>query len=363
MSTRQDPQAAAPGKHFQQQSLKILAVTSGQRGRSTFEKSDYYILRELGEVRCVHWTHFVKLRREMKWCDIIFRWFCDLPAWVACRMARRLKKRFYVVAGGFDVESLPEIGYGLGQESLMDRWIVTRMRNTVLKRADAVLAVSQHTLDNAKALGASNPFLIYNAVDLSRFHFNENAPRRKRIVTQAWLNKLNYRAKGLSTFVCAAGAVQSKFPDVEMVVLGRDLGGQKVLEQLAKEVHAQVEFRVIEDREAYRKYLAESSVYVQASAVESFGLSLAEAMACGCYPVVTNRGALPEVAGLLSKSFEFDDVAALSEILCSLLECPISREDSKSIRAHIADHFSLKKRRTALTELIGGHVKEEREKK
>ena len=85
-------------------------------------------------------------------------------------------------------------------------------------------------------------------------------------------------------------------------------------------------------------------------------------MACGCYPVVTNRGALPEVAGPLSKSFEFDDVAALSKILCSLLERPISEEDSKRFRAHIADHFSLEKRRRALKELIGGHVNEEREK-
>jgi glycosyltransferase involved in cell wall biosynthesis len=38
-------------------------------------------------------------------------------------------------------------------------------------------------------------------------------------------------------------------------------------------------------------------VYVQASAQEGFGMSLAEAMLAGAVPVVTPAGAMPEVVG------------------------------------------------------------------
>jgi glycosyltransferase involved in cell wall biosynthesis len=38
-------------------------------------------------------------------------------------------------------------------------------------------------------------------------------------------------------------------------------------------------------------------VYVQASRHEGFGLSVAEAMLAGCFPVVSSAGALPEVVG------------------------------------------------------------------
>ena len=40
-----------------------------------------------------------------------------------------------------------------------------------------------------------------------------------------------------------------------------------------------------------------AKVYCQLSYYESFGMAAAEAMLCECVPVVTRKGALPEVVG------------------------------------------------------------------
>jgi len=45
------------------------------------------------------------------------------------------------------------------------------------------------------------------------------------------------------------------------------------------------------------RLLNRSKHYLQLSYRESFGVAVVEAMACGCVPIVTDRGALPEVVG------------------------------------------------------------------
>jgi glycosyltransferase involved in cell wall biosynthesis len=76
-----------------------------------------------------------------------------------------------------------------------------------------------------------------------------------------------------------------------------DIKGISVFEQAAK--HVPYECRVIKDmnQALLMDVLRESKVYCQISFTECFGMTVLEAMACGCVPVVSNRGALPEVVG------------------------------------------------------------------
>jgi len=76
-----------------------------------------------------------------------------------------------------------------------------------------------------------------------------------------------------------------------------NIKGISIYKEAAK--HIPYECKVIKDMDHNQlmKVLLETKVYCQISYTECFGMTVLEAMACGCVPVVTNRGALPELVG------------------------------------------------------------------
>ena len=91
-----------------------------------------------------------------------------------------------------------------------------------------------------------------------------------------------------------------------------------------------------------------AKVYVQVSAYESFGMSLAEAMLCECVPVVTERGALPEVVGDAGfyVAYEDDKATALG------IKEALRSDKGAYARRRIEDLFSIEKREKALIKAI-----------
>jgi glycosyltransferase involved in cell wall biosynthesis len=105
----------------------------------------------------------------------------------------------------------------------------------------------------------------------------------------------------------------------------------------------------VSDAELLEYYRA-AWVYVQASAHEGFGLSLAEAMLAGCIPVIARVGSLPEVVGevgiyMLSNSAE----AVAKGIRQALTLGTVARQQ---VRDRILACFPLENRRQALLRLV-----------
>jgi len=71
-------------------------------------------------------------------------------------------------------------------------------------------------------------------------------------------------------------------------------------------------------------------------------------MACGCVPVVTDRGALPEVVGDTGFYVQYGDGKATAEAIGNAL---ISDREAIA-RKRIEDMFSLREREKVLIELI-----------
>jgi len=97
--------------------------------------------------------------------------------------------------------------------------------------------------------------------------------------------------KGLKTFIKAAALL----PDVKFAILGLTDEKQQAIKSMIESNN--IELAGYMSQEDLLAYYQRAKVYCQLSYREAFGMATAEAMACGCVPVVTERGAIPEVVG------------------------------------------------------------------
>lgn len=86
------------------------------------------------------------------------------------------------------------------------------------------------------------------------------------------------------------------------------------------------------------------------------GVAVVEAMQCGCVPVVTNRGALPEVVGDVGVVVEYGNLTSTIEGIKKALKLAENREFIKKIRER-GKFFSLERREKKLVEIIKGITK------
>jgi glycosyltransferase involved in cell wall biosynthesis len=137
-------------------------------------------------------------------------------------------------------------------------------------------------------------------------------------------------------------------PDVEFVLAGRwDDGAADELREAATAnvtLTGWVEESVLND--CYRR----ASVYVQASAHEGFGLSVAEGMLAGCIPVTTRAGALPEVVGEIGAQVEGQDPAQLAAAIARALEAGAG--ERAAARERVLRNFPLEIRREGVQALV-----------
>jgi glycosyltransferase involved in cell wall biosynthesis len=102
--------------------------------------------------------------------------------------------------------------------------------------------------------------------------------------------------------------------------------------------------------EELASFYKKAKIYCQLSRSESFGVSIAEAMSYGGYPVVTNEGGMPEVVG---------DVGAVvtrgPQLIAGLITERLLRDglpDETSIRRRVKDLFSKRQRAESILQVI-----------
>ena len=76
-----------------------------------------------------------------------------------------------------------------------------------------------------------------------------------------------------------------------------DYKGIPIFKLVAKSIPSESKILEHLPRDEYENYLKRAKVYCQLSRDETFGISLVEAMAYGCVPVVSDKGALPWIVG------------------------------------------------------------------
>ncbi len=79
-------------------------------------------------------------------------------------------------------------------------------------------------------------------------------------------------------------------------------------------------------------------------------MSVIEAMACGCLPVCSRSGALPEVAGDAARYMETYSGEAGRDVIRQVLSLPDDHREAA--RQRVVDHFSVPRRRQRLLHVV-----------
>lgn len=260
----------------------------------SFTIKDKEILDERHNVTCLsidvrdHPKNILKYLKEVRRHDLLFGWFVSPSVSIGTLIAAIFNKPTILVAGGYDVAYEPEIEYGLTLNSKY-KWLT----RTALQKANKVLAVSDSNKSEVLNISpnAEVETVYVGAIDTDTFE-----PKGKKdndlVLTVGDIKNGNMNKKGLRYFAQTSRLFDNKNfvmvgkkSDIEAVEEIKDIGGENLF------LPGYVPF------EELLNYYQRAKVYVQPSIHESFGVSVAEAMACKCIPVVSQNGSLPEVAG------------------------------------------------------------------
>jgi glycosyltransferase involved in cell wall biosynthesis len=290
----------------------------------------------------------IDLVRKLRRSDVVYGWFASWHTLLAFTLASLMGKPSVLVTGGFDTANLPEIGYGAGRGGPR-RWV----SRWTIGRATRVITNSDYLLDEIERNLGVDPERVtvvhhglrdrFAAVDTSQ-------PRQPIALTVGAVYELNLERKGHAPFVLAADLL----PEVEFVLAGRwwDETGQRLEADAPPNVTLT---GYLEDAEL-DAWFRRAAVYVQASAHEGFGLSLAEAMLAGGVPVVTPAGALPEVVGDVGVTIPEATPESIAAGVRKALE--LGPEEGARARARVLEHFTYEARRDGICAEVEAALRE-----
>lgn len=223
---------------------------------------------------------------------------------------------------------------------LLDRLVrgLVRLRNRVLVRAEAFVAMSRLIEDEFVAAGAPRDRVhrIPHGVDTTRFAPADDARRAERRralglepgdLVVAWTGRL-LRGKGLEALLDAFAALAGKEPRARLLLVGSGEGQSLSVEA---EIRARAGAPPLAGRvvmpgrlDAVEDALGAADVFAFPSEFEALGLSLVEAAACGLPAVASRTGGIVDVVedGVTGLLFPPGEPAALERALAELLADP-----------------------------------------
>ncbi len=306
---------------------------------STFVRADLEILRGFAEVTAVladPSPSLAAVARSLSGHDLAYAWFGLGHATRAVLAGCLLRRPSVVVGGGWDVADMPEIQYGAARGTYgRGRACMT------FGLASRVLAFSKWSADQIRTLA---PWARVETIYLGvATHLWQPVRHKEPIVlTIGQVSEPNLRRKGLEAFAKASALV----PEARFVVVGKEdpavspslraIGGSNL--ELAGEVPDAL----------LRDLAGRSSVYVQVSYTEGFGLALAEAMSAECVPVVTNAGAIPEVVGDCGFYVPYGNPEATGKAIRTAFESGLGPR----ARLRIKERFRLENRATQVRHIV-----------
>lgn len=314
---------------------KILLL---YRKKSRWVKDYANMLQNKFDIKNIQYKSFLtvpKIIFHIIKADVVLSWFAGRYATIAAVVAKIFKKKSIVIVGGYEVAYEPEVGYG----ARLFFW-GKFFAKIAIRLSDCVISVSEHTKKEVLQFVKPRKIkTVCNAVDVEKFSRGD-VKKEDIVVTVGDVSSATIKNKGLETFVLSA----EHLPNVKFYLIGRLLDDSYKKLKILPNVTL---IGYLQDAELI-SLLRKAKVYCQLSWHESFGLALAEAMACECVPVVTERAALPEVVGDTGFYVPYGDQKATAEAIKEAL----MSDKGKLAGERVKELFSIEKRKDELVNVI-----------
>lgn len=320
---------------------------------STFVNNDYHILSSAHTVQKYHYAPVKGILKNAKeiskqfffllffgWkFDLFYCWFADYHSFLPVLFSKVFRKKSVVVIGGYDVCRIRKLNYGAFCYPFRGWFCAKSMR-----MASCILPVSGHVDRKAKAIAPlTRRKMIYNCVTLD-WQGETESLKTDSVLTVGLINsERTFYLKGIDTFIETARIL----PGIKFVIVGLSQSG---LAHKLGNLPANLTIYDKVEPEELKSFYQKSKIYCQLSRSESFGVSIAEAMAFGAFPIVTREGGMPEVVGSAGTIVERDPQQIARIIRERILKD--GSPDENAIRTQATDLFSKQKRAESLLNLI-----------
>jgi glycosyltransferase involved in cell wall biosynthesis len=323
--------------------MKILFIHNALR---SFVRIDLEILQSQHTVKVVEYTSNKKYLSEIaegvKWCDLIFGWWATWHMLPPTLLANRQHKPVIVVGGDYDV--IFEKKFRSRKRILLDR-LRNGLGYFLFPMIDRFIVNS----DFSKRQACKLPYIkdmqvtrIYHGLPDNAAGMNNK--KSDLILSIGNVNQYDIYRKGYAAFVKSA----TFLPNLHFQLIGawQDSG----IDLLRSWNDTNVSYSgYLPDKDLFQA-MSDAKVYVQVSHHEGFGMSLAEAMLFQCIPVVTDRGAIPEVVGDCGLYVPYGDPQKTAVAIQQA--CEQGQELGARARQRILSQFPIENRRHQLLDII-----------
>lgn len=334
---------------------------------SSFVRKDIKILSKKFQVKQVDFNPLIKLFAVFiffkHFFTLLFRiWQVDV---IVCQfggyhtlLPTIFGKLFFtpcvIIVGGTDCVSFPSISYGNFSNKLLSFFtsLSYRFSNHIIA-VDESLVFCRYDYQNRDydkqgilsfCENLKTPItVIHNGYDSSFWSSSILKTKNKFITVAAGLesDKIKY-LKGIDLIIDIA----PKFPDCEFIIIGAnnityDLGIKSSNVTVISEIK----------NSKLPSYYGECEFYLQLSISEGFPNAISEAMLCGCIPIGSNVGGIPNIIGNTGFLLYKRDLKELEVLINEAISCD-KKALAISARKRIVELFSEINREEKLTKLI-----------
>ncbi len=223
--------------------------------------------------------------------------------------------------------------------------IILKLCNNLYDRCDLVISPSHLLKKQLLEFGIRKPItVVSNGMDLKRFH---GEVRRLNLIAPKLLHvgRISYE-KNCDVVIKAYAKILEKIPQANLTIIG-DGPAIPSLKQLTESLNIKdkVEFKGFVPNSELPSYYPSYDAFITASTMETQGLVILEAIACGLPAIGVDAYAIPELIhhgknGYIAKPFAVEEIA---EWTVKLLSDPVKYEEFSAESIRIASGHEIGK--------------------